>query len=58
MTRTIGIVLGVYGVIAFAVALNQLVVRLEDGLEPGDAFITALGTGIIWPISVVAMFWG
>ncbi len=38
MIRTIGIVLGVYGVIAFAVALIQLVRQLEDGLVPGAGF--------------------
>ena len=57
MTRTIGIVLGIYGVIAVAVALFQLVIKLEDGLVPGQAFTTALGLGLTWPISVVAMFW-
>jgi hypothetical protein len=58
MTRTIGIVLGLYGVIGFTVALYNLVVKLEDGLRPGDAFMSALGTGITWPISLVAVFWG
>ncbi len=57
MTRTIGIVLGAYGVIAVAVALIQLVMKLEDGLTSGQAFMTALGLGLTWPISLVAMFW-
>ena len=57
MTRTIGIVVGTYAVIAFAVALLQLVIKLEDGLLPGQAFTTALGLGLTWPISLVAMFW-
>ena len=57
MIRTIGIVLGTYAVIAFAVALLQLVIKLEDGLVPGQAFTTALGLGLAWPISLVAMFW-
>ena len=57
MIRTIGIVLGTYAVIAFAVALLQLVWKLEDGLMPGQAFTTALGLGLTWPISLVAMFW-
>ena len=57
MTRTIGIVLGTYAVIAVAVALVQLVIKLEDGLVPGQAFTTALGLGLAWPISLVAMFW-
>ncbi len=57
MIRNIGIVLGTYAVIAFAVALLQLVIKLEDGLLPGQAFTTALGLGLTWPISLVAMFW-
>ncbi len=57
MTRTIGIVLGIYGVIAVAVALFQLVIKLEDGLVPGQAFTAALGSGLTWPINLVAMFW-
>ncbi len=57
MTRTIGIVLGAYGVIAVAVALIQLVMKLEDGLTSGQAFTAALGLGLTWPISLVAMFW-
>ncbi len=57
MTRTIGIVLGTYAVIAFVVALFQLVVKLEDGLVPGQAFTAAIGLGLTWPISLVAMFW-
>ena len=57
MTRTIGIVLGTYAVIAVAVALIQLVWKLEDGLMAGPAFTAALGLGLTWPISLVAMFW-
>lgn len=57
MTRTIGIVVGVYAVIAFAVFLIQLVIKLEEGLVTGDAFAAAAGSGIIWPVSLVAMFW-
>ncbi len=57
MIRNIGIVIGTYAVIAFAVALYQLVIKLEDGLVPGQAFTTALGLGLTWPISLVAMFW-
>ena len=57
MIRTIGIVLGTYAVIAFVVALFQLVIKLEDGLVPGQAFTAALGLGLTWPISLVAMFW-
>ena len=57
MTRNIGIVLGTYAVIAFAVALYQLVMKLEDGLTAGQAFTAALGLGLTWPISLVAMFW-
>ena len=57
MIRNIGIVVGTYAVIAFAVALLQLVIKLEDGLLPGQAFTTALGLGLTWPISLVAMFW-
>ncbi len=57
MTRTIGIVLGAYGVIAVAVALIQLVMKLEEGLTSGQAFTAALGLGLTWPISLVAMFW-
>ncbi len=57
MTRTIGIVLGTYAIIAVAIALLQLVWKLEDGLMPGQAFSAALGLGLTWPISLVAMFW-
>ena len=57
MIRNVGIVLGTYAVIAFAVALLQLIIKLEDGLLPGQAFTTALGLGLTWPISLVAMFW-
>ncbi len=57
MIRNIGIVLGIYGIIAFAVALFQLVVKLEDGLVPGQAFTAAIGSGLTWPISLVAIFW-
>ncbi len=57
MIRKIGIVFGTYAVIAFSVALIQLVIKLEDGLVAGQAFTTALGLGLTWPISLVAMFW-
>ena len=57
MIRNIGIVVGTYVVIAFGVALIQLVWKLEDGLVPGQAFTTALGLGLNWPINLVAMFW-
>ncbi len=57
MTRTIGIVLGTYGVIAVAVALIQLVMKLEEGSTSGEAFSAAVGLGLTWPISLVAMFW-
>ena len=57
MIRNVGIVLGTYAVIAFAVALLQLIIKLEDGLVPGEAFMAALGLGLTWPISLVAMFW-
>ncbi len=42
MTRTIGIVLGTYAIIAVVVALFQLVMKLEDGLVAGQAFTSAL----------------
>ncbi len=57
MTKNIGIVLGVYAIIAFVVFLLQLVAKLEEGLVTGDAFSAAIGAGVIWPISLVAMFW-
>ncbi len=57
MTRTIGIVLGTYAVVAVAVGLLHLVWNLEDGALPGEAFTAALGLGLTWPISLVAMFW-
>ncbi len=57
MIRNIGIVIGTYAVIAFAVALIQLIIKLEEGLVPGQAFTTALGLGLTWPINLVAMFW-
>ncbi len=56
MTKNIGIVLGIYAAIAFVVFLYQLVVKLEDGLVAGNAFSAAFGSGVIWPISLVAMF--
>ena len=56
MTKNIGIILGLYTAIAFVVFLYQLVVKLEEGLVTGDAFSTSIGAGVIWPVSVVAMF--
>ncbi len=56
MTKNIGIVLGIYAIIAVAVFLVQLVAKLEDGLVAGDAFAAAAGISAIWPISVVDMF--
>ena len=57
MTKNIGIVLGVYAIVAFSVFLLRLVVLLEEGLVTGDAFSAAIGTGVIWPVSLVALFW-
>ena len=57
MTKNIGVVLGVYAIIVFVVFLYQLVEKLEEGLVAGDAFSAALGAGVIWPVSLVAMFW-
>ncbi len=56
MTKNIGIILGLYAAIAFVVFLYQLVVKLEEGLMAGDAFSASIGAGVIWPVSVVAMF--
>ena len=56
MNKNIGIVLGVYGVIAFAVFLLKLVAKLEEGLVTGEAFSAAIGAGVIWPVSLVALF--
>ena len=56
MTKKIGIVLGVYAVIAFAVFVLKLVAKLEDGLVTGDAFSAAIGAGAIWPITLIATF--
>jgi hypothetical protein len=56
MTKNLGIVLGVYVVIAFAVFVIKLVAKLEEGLVTGDAFSVALGAGAIWPVSLIAMF--
>ncbi len=56
MTKKIGIVLGVYAIIAFVVFLLQLVAKLEDGLVTGDAFSVAITAGVIWPVSLVALF--
>ncbi len=56
MTRKIGIVLGVYAVVAFAVFVLKLVAKLEEGLVTGDAFSAAIGAGVIWPVSLVAVF--
>lgn len=54
MIKNLGIILGIYAVIAFVVFLYQLVVKLEEGLVAGDAFSTSIGAGFIWPISLVA----
>ncbi len=56
MTKKIGIVLGVYAIIAFVVFLLQLVAKLEDGLRTGDAFSAGMGAGAIWPVRWVALF--
>ncbi len=56
MTKNIGIVLGVYAIIAFVVFLLQLVAKLEEGLVAGDAFSASIGAGVIWPVSLVALF--
>ncbi len=56
MNKNIGIVLGVYGVIAFAVFLLKLVAKLEEGLVTGDAFTAAVGAGAIWPVSLISLF--
>ncbi len=56
MTRNIGIVLGVYAIIAFAVFVLKLVAKLEEGLVTGDAFSAAISAGVIWPVSLVALF--
>ncbi len=56
MTKKIGIVLGVYAVIAFAVFVLKLVAKLEEGLVTGDAFSAAIGAGVIWPITLIATF--
>ncbi len=57
MTKNIGIVLGVYGIIVFVVFLYKFMAKLEDGLVTGDAFTAAIGAGIIWPVSLIATFW-
>ncbi len=57
MTRNIGIVLGVYAIIAFAVFVLKLVAKLEEGLVTGDAFSVSISAGVIWPVSLVALFW-
>ncbi len=56
MTKNIGIVLGIYAAVAFVVFLYQLVIKLEDGSVAGNAFSAAIGAGVIWPVSLVAMF--
>ena len=58
MIRKIGIVLGGYAAVGFAIFLLRLVQNLEEGLKTSDAFSAALGSGILWPVSVVASFWG
>ncbi len=58
MTRTVGIILAVYGIIAFAVSLITLVMKLEDGLPAYQSFVTAVWTGLGWPVSLVALIWG
>ncbi len=57
MTRTVGAIAGLYGVFAFAVFLFKLTRNLEDGLQPYDAFVSGLWTGLGWPVSVAAWFW-
>ena len=57
MTKNIGIVLGVYGILAFVVFLHKFMNKLEEGLVTGDAFMAGVGAGVIWPVSLVATFW-
>ena len=57
MTKNVAIVFGTYLIIAVAVALIQLVAKLEEGLTSGEAFTAALALGLGWPLSLVAMFW-
>lgn len=57
MTKTVGMVLGIYGVLAFAVFLFDVTVNLEDGMNTSDAFVDGIKTGVGWPVSLVAAFW-
>ncbi len=57
MNKTIIMVLGSYAAIAFVVFLYQMVFKIEDGFGSGDAFTAAVGTGVLWPVSLVATFW-
>ncbi len=57
MTKNLGIVLGVYGIIVFVVFLYKFMAKLEEGLVTGDAFTAGIGAGIIWPVSLLATFW-
>ncbi len=56
MTKNIGIVLGIYAIVVFVVFLLQLVAKLEEGLIAGDAFSASIGAAVIWPVSLISMF--
>jgi len=57
MLRILGWILGIYGIGAFAWFLIDLTINLEDGMQPYDAFVDSVLTGLGWPISLIAALW-
>lgn len=56
-TKAVGMILLVYAVLAFAVGIFDLTINLEDGLPPSAAFQDAIATGLLWPVTLVALLW-
>lgn len=57
MLRLLGWGLGLYGVGAFAWFMIDLTINLEDGMQPYDAFVDGVQTGLGWPVSLIAALW-
>jgi len=57
MLRVLGWILGIYGVGSFAWFMIDLTINLEDGMQPYDAVVDGVLTGLSWPVSLIAMLW-